>query len=125
MPGGAGRSARTEVEADLHAATHGGGARGGLARDGDLLVAGGRRALAIRGDAQPTPAYVAAGACRVEEVDGGGGGPRVTRVWGRQWEAFVGWAENIGLGLLEWLDEWKFGFFYLNSGTGVLNPNYP
>ena len=42
--GGAGRSARTEVEADLHAATHGGGARGGLARDGDLLVAGGRRA---------------------------------------------------------------------------------
>jgi len=44
MPGGAGRSARTEVEADLHAATHGGGARGGLARDDDLLVAGGRRA---------------------------------------------------------------------------------
>ena len=42
--GGAGRFARTEVEADLHAATHGGGARGGLARDGDLLVAGGRRA---------------------------------------------------------------------------------
>ena len=109
--GGAGRSTRTEVEADLHAATHGGGARGGLARDGDLLVAGGRRALAVRGDAPPTPAYVAAGACRVEEVDGGGGGPRVTRVWGRQWEDFVGWAENIGLGLLEWLDEWKFGFF--------------
>ena len=88
-------------------------------------VAGGRRALAVRGDEPPTPAYVAAGACRVEEVDGGGGGPRVTRVWGRQWEVFVGWGENIGLGLLEWLDEWKFGFFYLNSGTGVLNPNYP
>ena len=58
----------------------------------------------------------------MEEVDGGGGGPRVTRVWGRQWEAFVGWAENIGLGLLEWLDEWKFGFFLSKFGYRGLKP---
>ncbi|KAG2537559.1 hypothetical protein PVAP13_9NG304892 [Panicum virgatum] len=46
--GGGGKPAR---DGDLHAATHGGGGRGGLARDGDLLVAGGRRPSRCAADA--------------------------------------------------------------------------